>query len=276
MAVLDISVMSSSLMRTVPVKVLLPADKIGPDGKLTERRQYKTLYLLHGIIGSQNDWTIGTNIARWALEKDLCVVMPAGENKFYVDNEKEHNLFGQYIGQELPELMQRMFPLSARREDNFIGGLSMGGYGALLNGFKYSRNFSRIIALSSALITYDIDKAADDTGNFMGSRSYLESIFGDLSQVENSDKNPVWLARKIKEAGQPLPEIYMAVGKSDGLLGVNRRFLGEIRSLGYTVTYEEGEGAHEWDFWGRYIQKAIDWLPLSASGQGVTSGSVRG
>ena len=45
--------------------------------------------------------------------------------------------------------------------------------------------------------------------------------------------------------------------------------------LGADVTYEEGPGAHEWDFWNRYIKKVLDWLPLDKdSKEGLNSGNV--
>lgn len=109
------------------------------------------------------------------------MVMPSGDNAFYVDQPKGHNNYGEYIGQELVRLTRKMFPLSRKREDTFIGGLSMGGYGALRNGLKYSDTFGAVIALS---------------------------------------------------------------------------------------------GAHEWDFWDRYIKKAIDWLPLEKGTAGISSGNV--
>lgn len=54
------------------------------------RSHRRIIHLLHGVFGSHVDWVNGTNIQRWAEEKDLAVIMPAGENHFYVDDEKAH------------------------------------------------------------------------------------------------------------------------------------------------------------------------------------------
>ena len=51
-------------------------------------------------------------------------------------------------------------------------------------------------------------------------------------------------------------------GLDDPLLPPNRKFRDTMQKLGVDVTYEEGPGAHEWDFWNRYIKKVLDWLPL--------------
>lgn len=88
---------------------------------LLNKNNYKTLYLLHGIIGDNTDWLYGTRIQRFANELDLCVVMPAGENSFYVDKPWTAQMYGQFIGEELVEFTRKTFLLSDKREDTFIG-----------------------------------------------------------------------------------------------------------------------------------------------------------
>lgn len=275
MAYLQMSIFSHSLMRTVLVNVILPVDKVVfPGMSVREDKPYKTLYLLHGVFGSHVDWINGTNIQRWAEEKDLAVVMPAGENMFYVDQEASHNYYGEFIGKELVELTRKMFPLSHKKEDTYIAGLSMGGYGAVRNGLKYHETFGCIAGLSVAAITDDIDQRTDDIPFFLESRSYAESIFGDLTKVKESDKNPKWLARKLVEEQAALPKIYMACGLQDSLLPNNRGLQECLKDLGYDVTYEETPGAHEWDFWNCHIKKVLDWLPLEEKQAGMNSGNV--
>ncbi|MCI9552974.1 MAG: hypothetical protein HFE94_05505 [Acutalibacter sp.] len=105
----------------------------------TERFQapYPTLYLLHGLTENSSAWLQNTRIKMWAEEKGLAVVMPSGENSFYLDiSVKDGGLgdFGAYIGEELVKVTREMFPLSHKREETYIAGLSMGGYGACRNG----------------------------------------------------------------------------------------------------------------------------------------------
>lgn len=275
MALIQVNFISKCLMRTVPIQVILPADKMTFPG-MPERgdRPYKTLYLLHGVFGNYTDWVSGTNIQRWAEEKDLAVVMPSGDNMFYVDQEAGHNYYGEFIGRELVEITRKMFPLSRQREDTYIAGLSMGGYGALRNGLKYHDTFGCIAGLSSAMIIEGIQKRTDDVPFFLESRSFAESIFGNLDQVEASDRNPRWLACRLKEEGTDIPKIYLTCGTEDSLLDANRSFAGYLRGLGADVTYTEGPGGHEWDFWNRSIKAVLEWLPLEDSAAGVNSGNV--
>ena len=113
-------------MRMVPVNVILPVDKMEMPGMPQRKNEpFKTLYLLHGLLGNHMDWGTTSRVQRFAEEHNLAVVMPAGENAFYIDHPETHNLYGEFIGKELVELTRKMFHLSAEREDTFIGGLSM-------------------------------------------------------------------------------------------------------------------------------------------------------
>lgn len=275
MALIQVNFLSQSLMRTVPMQVILPVDKMTfPGMPKREEKPFKTLYLLHGVFGNYTDWVSGTNIQRWAEDKNLAVVMPSGDNKFYVDQEKGEDHYGEFIGKELVELTRKMFPLSRKREDTFIGGLSMGGYGALRNGLKYHDTFGCIAALSSALIIDDIDKRTDDTPIFLDSRNFAESIFGNLEETVKGDKNPKYLVKKLKEEGVDFPKIYMACGEKDSLLSANREMKKFLDENGVEAVLEEGPGAHEWDFWNRSIKRVLEWLPLEGQEKGMNSGNV--
>lgn len=275
MAFIQMNLLSQTLMRTVPVNVILPADKMTfPGMPEREDKPYKTLYLLHGVFGNYTDWVCGTRIQRYAEENDLVVVMPSGDNAFYVDQIAGHNLYGEFVGRELVELTRKMFPLSKKREDTFIGGLSMGGYGALRNGLKYSDTFGYIVALSGALIIEEIVKRTKDDVFFLESKSYAEACFGDLTKLLESDKNPKYLVKQLKDEGKELPKVYMACGDADGLLPANQDMDRFLREQGVEITFETGAGGHEWDFWDTYIKKAIAWLPTEKNGLGINSGNV--
>lgn len=275
MAFIQMNLLSKSLMRTVPVNVILPVDKmVLPGMPEREDKPYKTLYLLHGIFGNYTDWVCGTRIQRFAEENDLAVVMPSGDNSFYVDRLDSNNLYGEFVGKELVELTRKMFPLSHKREDTFIAGLSMGGFGAMRNGLKYSDAFGYIVSLSGAFRLEWMVNSTDEAPRFIERRSYAQSCFGDLSKLLDSDKNPRYIVKQLKAAGKELPKIYMACGDADGLLGVNQDMAKFLKEQGADVTFEIGPGDHEWDFWDTYIKKAIDWLPTEQNGLGINSGNI--
>ena len=284
MALISVDYFSSSLMRTTTLEVILPVDDQGAayatdsvmrhaGGSLEDEMRaweqspyppkkapFKTLFLLHGISGNHADWISETRIRSWAENHGIAVVMPSGYNAFYLDQPEVHNYYGRFVGQELVEVARRMFPLSARREDTFIGGISMGAYGALRNGLKYCETFGSIVSLSSAMIINNFDQVISSDGLFFLSRDFLEHTFGDLSHVRDSDKDPARLAADLVYCDRPRPRIFMTCGNQDPLAEANRMLAGRMRDTGLDVTYDEMCGGHDWDFWNAALPKALDWL----------------
>ena len=276
MAHIQVTYMSQALWRSVPVQVILPADKATREGVLLPERRFKTLYLLHGLHGSSMDWMTRTRILRFAEAKDLAVVMPSGDNSFYVDKPEAQNRYGEFIGRELVEITRRMFPLSDRREDTFIGGLSMGGFGAIRTGLRYPETFGAIIGLSSALHIFE-----QPTGVSERERVYGEAVFGPgtMDELAASDKNPRVLlealaARAKADRAVHLPRVYMAIGESDFLLASNRLYKKLFEENGYDLTYTEAPGDHNWDFWDTFIREALEWLPLGEPVEAMGSGAI--
>lgn len=264
MALIQCNFFSSCLNRTVPIQVVLPTDKrvFGPEGRpaLQEERPLKTLYLLHGLFGNYTDWVSGTRVQAWAQDHDLAVVCPSGDNSFYVDNTKSGNLYSTFIGQELVEFTRRSFPLSRRREDTFIGGLSMGGFGALHTAFAFPENFGKVAAMSSALLIHEIAGMKPGQDNGVANYEYYHLCFGDLDRVEESDANPETLVLKLKSENKEIPGIYMACGTEDFLLERNRAFCEFLKKEEIPVLYEEGPGSHNMQFWDAKLEPAIKWM----------------
>lgn len=277
MAIIQANIMSSSLARTVPIQVILPVDKL-PLGsqEQTQSGKFKTMYLLHGLFGNYTDWVRNSNISRYAEAKDLAVVMPSGDNSFYVDGMLPNSRYGNFIGRELVEVTRKMFPLSEKREDTFIAGFSMGGFGAIRNGFCYADTFGYIAGLSSALNIFELPLG-------MPGRCLMneDAVFGDIPAASVTDKNPRVAVAHLKaamgnDATLALPQVYMSVGSEDALIEPNRRFRDFLLSEGIEPTYEEAPGKHNWDFWDSQIKKVLDWLPLEDRPTGLNSGNVAG
>lgn len=274
MALIQCNFNSKSLMRTVPLQVVLPTDKIVfPGQPEPEEKPFKTLYLLHGIFGNYTDWVSRTRLQSWAENRNLCVVMPSGDNSFYVDNRKTSALYGSFIAKDLVEFTRRSFPLSRKREDTFIGGLSMGGFGAIVNGLQHPETFGRVVGLSAALVLNEQNLNAEYTDFLMTNRGYYESVFGDLDKVLGGENDYTALAERGANR-EDKPRMYLACGTEDGLIGPNHTFRDKLIELGYDVTWEEGPGGHDWTFWDEYILKALEWLPLGDISQGISSGHV--
>ena len=248
-----------SLQRRTSISVILPSDNIHflQDAEEIVPQPYKTLYLLHGLYGSDDIFLANTSIQKFAEDNGIAIVIPCGDNSFYLDNEKAHAYYGEYVGQELLDITRNIFPLSDKREDTFIAGFSMGGYGAIRNGLKYSQNFSKIGMISSALITDDIVNYVSDD-NVLRSRDFYESIFGDLSKVKDSDKDPKYLI----DTCENIPDIFMACGVDDFLFDKNVDFYEFLCSKNIDTEFIQAPGEHTWEFCDKYIKRFIKTLNL--------------
>lgn len=256
MALIQMDFHSETLKRTVPVNIILPFERFSAP--------FPTLYLLHGLTDNANGWLSYSRIRLWAEESGLAVVMPSGENSFYMDILVKDGClgdFGEYVGRELVEVTREVFPISRKREDIFLGGLSMGGFGACRNALKYWKTFGKAAVLSGALHVYEYPADWVETqGNTIGE----VRNFGNLEETRNTDRNPRYLIREIQNDPEGrFPAFYIACGLQDSLLEANRSMAKALRDAGAEVVYEEGEGGHDWDFWDAYIQRVLKWLGYS-------------
>lgn len=262
MAFIRAEFMSMSLKRIVPITVVLPCDTTNFSGTGTNpaKPPYKTLYLLHGIYGSDMDMISNTNLMRQARERQLAVVMPAGENRFYVDDYVSGEKYGEFIGQELVEVTRRMFPLSDKREDTFISGMSMGRYGAIMNGVKYHDTFGYVASMSTAIITKETLAPDAPNPTPMCEPGFQKAVF-DLDTLDTNEKNPYVLLKKYADRKVNLPKIMITVGKDDPLYDNNSKLHEYMDKLGIKNEFIPAEGGHNFEFWREAITEILDWLP---------------
>lgn len=251
MAFIDLKIYSESLGMQTNVYVVIP--QASTNGEIGVERaktagKYKCLYLLHGLSDDHSIWMRRTSIERYATEYGICVIMPCGGTSFYTDM-KYGKKYYTYIAKELPCIIGQFFNVSDKREDNYIAGLSMGGYGALKIGMRECGRFCKAAGLSSVA---DIEAVKEDF-------SYaLIPVFGD-ELVIPKEENLFWLAQQTV-VNPNRPSIYMGVGTEDFLYQDNQRLKSQLEQLDYDFTYRESEGIHSWAFWDEYIQYVLKWM----------------
>ena len=138
MAFLQCNFHSDALGMAASMNVILPQKsrtQIGMGGAEAAAEGAPVLYLLHGLSDDHTIWMRRTSIERYAATTGLVVVMPSVNRSFY-NNTPDGMRFWDYISEELPALLPTFFHVSTRREDTFVAGLSMGGFGA----FKLALN----------------------------------------------------------------------------------------------------------------------------------------
>lgn len=263
MASMNCHYYSFSLKHTVDVNVIIPT----PEGneQITSEESKKeypyenglpVLYLLHGAFGDYSSWMRFSNIERYAQKHRCAVVMASAENSFYQDMYRGDPFF-TFFTEELPGFIKRIFPVSRKREDTYIAGLSMGGYGAWFLALSRPESYSKAASLSGALdisVTYEKIKEGVIDGPFP-----WNEIFEHPQQLSGSDADLLTLYDRCAAAGN-VPELYHACGTGDFVYGMNREMKARMEERGAKAVYEEGEGGHNWDFWDEYIQNVLQWM----------------
>lgn len=102
MALFQIDYFSTSLSRITNFNVLIPNDIL--PGMSVNNPHYlrgaKTLILLHGYSGSNKDWLSSSAVSELSIKYNLAVIMPSGENSFYLDGKGTGKAFCQFIGKD--------------------------------------------------------------------------------------------------------------------------------------------------------------------------------
>lgn len=255
MALMRCEFFSDVLGLSTSMTVILPESTTRQIGMSGERDSQPppVLYLLHGLSDDDTTWTRRTSIERYAAGLGLAVVMPAVHHSFYAD--EAHGLpFWAFLTEELPSVVQQFFRVSAAREDTFVAGLSMGGYGAMKWALREPWRFAAAASLSGALgLVHPSDSPDPDFTRLM------DRVFGNRSTA-GTDEDLLHLVRHADPAA--LPSLYVACGTEDFLYWATQAFLSAAVDGGVDVTVDVGPGDHDWSYWDARIQDVLHWLPL--------------
>lgn len=258
MALIHCDFFSEVLGISTSMCVILPqntSSQIGMEGS-AKKDKYPTLYLLHGLSDDHTIWQRRTSIERYVASMGIAVVMPNAGRSFYTDMKHGYKYF-TFISEELPEIARQFFPLSDKREDNFVAGLSMGGYGAFKIALSCPEKYAAAASLSGALDIVGRIKNVEVLRN-----EEMYNIFGDVDSVKNSKNDLFYLAKQVSDSNGPKPKLYQCCGTEDFLYEDNIAFKNFIQETTLDHTYEEGPGTHEWSYWDSQIQKVLKWLPI--------------
>lgn len=215
------------------------------------------VFLLHGAYGDFSSWSRFSNIERYAQAHHCVAVMASAENSFYQDM-YHGKAFYTFFTEELVEYVRTLFPVSRKRENTMIAGLSMGGYGAWYLALKRPDLFSKAASMSGAV---DIEACYQGGQNgSIDSPFQWNMIFENPRELGHSDADLFTLAEKDLTEGT-LPELHQSCGTRDFLIEMNRNTYEKMKHMGIKVEYEEvPEHMHNWDFWDLEIQKVLNWM----------------
>ena len=245
MALLRLDHVPETIKVNLPLYIILPGPREMGGIPVAKR---KVLYLLHGLSADASAWQRYTAIETLASAYGLVVVMPSAGRSFYTDQPNGQRYF-TYLTEELPRYLADVFGLTPRREDTFIAGNSMGGYGAFKAALLHPELYAAAASFSGVLSLEFLKANPNDPR-----RDEFALLFGDLDNLAGSEHDPaVWLQRAAQNSSA-LPYLFIAVSRQEDLYPLSGYFHAACQSLGVQSEYHEEDGHHDWFFWDRQIR----------------------
>ncbi|QDV33485.1 alpha/beta hydrolase [Tautonia plasticadhaerens] len=239
MAFATINYFSKALRKASSFNIVFPEDADTP-------RPWSVFYLLHGLSDDHTIWMRRTSIERHLAGLPLVVVMPDGGRGWYSNAVEGDAYEDDLLG--LVDLIDRTFPVEAERSGRAIGGLSMGGYGAVKVGLKHHDRFASVTSHSGALgFVHGLGDRPEISPEF-------NRIFG--PEPSGGPEDPFALVEQTDHG--LLPKMRIDCGTDDFLLDQNRAFRDHLDRLEIPLEYEEFPGGHEWSYWDAHVPEAIE------------------
>jgi putative tributyrin esterase len=219
-----------------------------PENFQTEER-LPILLLLHGVYGSHCDWWVRADLASTVRAMrasgelaPIAVVMPSdglwGDGSGYLPHASDD--YERWVLEDVPSCLKEFVP-QLDLDRLFLGGLSMGGYGALRLGMKYAGRVRGISAHSSITRIEQMRMFVRDP------------IAAYLARGQEETDLLHW----VEANRAALPPLRFDCGTGDALLDANRELHDELLRRGIEHTYQEFPGGHEWDYWKKHVRDTL-------------------
>jgi enterochelin esterase-like enzyme len=235
---------SPTLGRAEPYRVYLPPDYATSD------RRYPVLYMLHGAGGNYTEWTdsflperADEMIARGTIQP-MIVVMPEGGSRTYWANWPGGLRWADYLAYDVVGEIDSHFRTLPTPASRAVGGLSMGGLGALHTALHHPEIFGVVGGHSPSMRLEPDSRVAD-------------SLMGDTFY----EYSPIWLVQHRWQPGEHL-NIWVDVGLDDGWRPNIEAFGAALQSQGVASTWREFPGTHEDTYWTSHVS---DYLSFYSS-----------
>ena len=211
----------------------------------------KMLLLLHGLSSDATSYMRFTSIERYAEAHHLAVIMPNADHSGYANMAFGHSYYDYIL--EIYNYAHQVLPVSKKREDNFIAGHSMGGYGTIKFALTQSDKFAKAAPLSAV---FEAQRFIDlDWTDFSP-----QSITGNNTQIKGTELDTYYLLDQAIDANVDIPELFIMCGKEDFLYHDDLQFIETLNKKGVSYKFEDGPGDHDYAYWDRAIKRAIEWF----------------
>jgi putative tributyrin esterase len=272
-----VSFYSPAVSRQMKFDIVLPADYDTSD------KRYPVLYLLHGYMQNYTVWGRNLGAAFYARQiGDLILVMPDGGNSWYINHAEspggQRDNWEDHIIRDVISYVDANYRTEARREGRAIGGLSMGGYGAVMLALRHPDKFVSVSSTSGALL-HARNRAdalaagepvprprnisqSDELARADAFIAQIIDIPGFSTQQERTPQGIDFTTVAQAQAYDPfqiiynvpksqLPHFYLDSGLQDNLIDAARQFMQILLMNDVAFEYMQAQGRHNSEYWRR-------------------------
>ncbi len=237
----EIQIHSDAMNKDIPATLILP------DAYSQSETHFPVTYLLHGAGDNHQRWSKATDIAQLADEYGMIILCPdAGKTSWFFDSPIDPNYqYETHIARECVEYVDSHYRTLDDPKFRAVGGLSMGGHGALYLAIRHQDVFSIAVALSGGV----------DIRPFPNNWDIKKRLGTFEENPETWEANTVInLAKELKNN-----DLFIIVdcGQNDFFLKVNQALHQQLLDDGIEHIYEEHPGSHNWDYWKAAIKRQL-------------------
>lgn len=239
-AIVDTVMIYSYAMKKSSKAVVIIPEKEKP------AQGWPVVYLLHGYSGDATNWIRKVPaLKEYADQFGLMIVCPDGDySSWYVDSPVDSSMrYATYIGQEVPNYIDKNYPTRATKQGRAITGLSMGGHGGLYLGIKYKETFGAAGSMSGGVdllcctTRFDVPKRIGDSTRY-ASNWINYSVMGIVETLKP----------------ESAPKMIIDCGTEDFFYDINAALHKKMLSSKIPHEYIERPGQHNWDYWANAVQ----------------------
>jgi putative tributyrin esterase len=229
--------------------------------KARRKLRFPTLYLLHGGSEDSTSWVRLSRVEEYAEEKKLMTVSIDAMSSAYADMAHGGKYFS-FLTEEVPRLVRALFPSSARREDTFIAGFSMGGQGALKAAFRRPDLYAAALPISGArdvISLFEKWEKSESGPDLAGVRDAL----GPINMIRGGENDICALAERLAASDKERPRLFVACGTEDYAYSLTADYHEFLLRLGIEHRFYTAPGIHGYRFADLAIREAImNWLVI--------------
>ena len=220
---------------------------------------HQTLLWLHGYKERSEDILSKSNLEQLAERYQTAIILPDVPDTYYLNQTWNDCYTEDFLILEFFPAMCKKYQLPHEKEQTYIAGISMGGFGSLLLGSRRPDLFGKIICISGAFIVDDILIGNPEVIGSPDNFPHFQRLFGDFSTLDSCEKNPVAASREALTK-KKLPPVYLACGTEDLLYTRNTKLRNLLSESGADITWREAHGNHNWKFFNSILEDIFTWM----------------